>query len=458
VALNRRDLLVGGAALAGAALAAPLGPLLAPSRAAPSRADYGELFPARDRTTGLVLLYLPRGFKCWSFGWTGDPLEGGGATPSNHDGMAVVGQAGSALILVRNHELRRYDGVFAKGAPSYDAGGGGGCVTLHFDVRRRELVRAYASLTGTVTNCAGGPTPWGSWLTCEEDVNGSDTGVATLAQRHGYAFEVPASGGASAQPLAALGRFVHEAAAVDPATGDVYETEDERIVRIGPTLVRGAGFYRFVPNERGRLAKGGALSMLAVAGEPQKDLSGPFEAGTRFLVEWVDVADPDPDFGDPDPFGQAFAAGGAAFHRLEGCWYAAGRIWFASTTGGRAARGQLWCYDPAASELALAFESPHAGVLDSPDNLAASPRGGLLLCEDGSDGSFLHGMTPDGEIFRFAQNRVLLDGERNGLEGDYTGSEFAGATFSPDGKWLFVNLQEPGISFAITGPWSKGAL
>jgi secreted PhoX family phosphatase len=85
-----------------------------------------------------------------------------------------------------------------------------------------------------------------------------------------------------------------------------------------------------------------------------------------------------------------------------------------------------------------------------------SPRGGLVLCEDGTE--YLHGLTVDGEIFRFAQNSVVLNGEKNGIVGDFSGSEFAGATYSPDGHWLFVNIQTPGITFAITGPWGKGAV
>jgi secreted PhoX family phosphatase len=104
------------------------------------------------------------------------------------------------------------------------------------------------------------------------------------------------------------------------------------------------------------------------------------------------------------------------------------------------------------------FESPSAEVLNAPDNLCVSPRGGLVLCEDGSGQEFVHGLTTDGQIFRFAQNNVVLDGERNGIAGDFTGSEFAGATYSPDGHWLFFNIQSPGISFAVTGPWGSGAL
>ena len=98
-------------------------------------------------------------------------------------------------------------------------------------------------------------------------------------------------------------------------------------------------------------------------------------------------------------------------------------------------------------------------MLNAPDNLCVSPRGGLVLCEDGSGTEYVHGLTVEGEIFRFAQNNVDLRATPvKGFSGDYRGSEFAGACYSPDGKWLFVNVQSPGITFAITGPWRSGAL
>jgi len=121
-------------------------------------------------------------------------------------------------------------------------------------------------------------------------------------------------------------------------------------------------------------------------------------------------------------------------------------------------QGQIWVYDPREERIGLLFESPDAQVLNMPDNITVSPRGGLVLCEDGSGLEYLHGLTMGGEIFRFAQNNVKLAGERNGFTGDFTGSEWAGACYSPDGRWLFVNIQSPGITFAITGPWGSGAL
>jgi uncharacterized protein len=178
-------------------------------------------------------------------------------------------------------------------------------------------------------------------------------------------------------------------------------------------------------------------------------------------VEWVDIATPDnPLPTSPGNFvwAQGRARGAATFARLEGCWYGNdAKIYVVSTSGG-IGQGQVWEYDPQAEVIRLLFQSPGAAVLNAPDNITVSPRGGLVLCEDGSGQEFLHGLTVEGEIFRFAQNNIVLNGERNGLVGNFTGSEWAGACYSPDGRWLFANVQSPGITFAITGPWMSGAL
>ena len=92
----------------------------------------------------------------------------------------------------------------------------------------------------------------------------------------------------------------------------------------------------------------------------------------------------------------------------------------------------------------MLFQSPSAAVLNAPDNITVSPRGGLVLCEDGSGDEFLHGLTLDGQIFQFCRNTTVLNGERNGISGNFTGSEFAGACYSPNGEWLFVNDPGPG--------------
>ena len=261
-----------------------------------------------------------------------------------------------------------------------------------------------------------------------------------------------ADGNASAVPLKDMGCFKHEALAVDPQSGIVYETEDQTT----------AGFYRFTPNKPGELSQGGTLEMLKVPGSP--DLSRGVDPNREYDCEWVLIDDPHRGHhkteGDElGVFAQGSAKGGTTFARLEGCWYGNEVIYFVSTSGGNSGSGQIWSYDPQANSLKLVFESPSAEVLESPDNLAVSPRGGIVLCEDGDlIPQRVHGLTPDGKLFDFAANNVQLKGERNGWSGDFRGSEWAGATFSPDGKWLFSNVQNPGFTVAITGPWEDRGL
>lgn len=445
--LDRRSFLRGSAAVAAGAAAAslPFQALAARSAAAapagrPTRGPgYGELRPTRDQTTGLELLLLPRGFEYLSYGWTNDPMDNGAPTPNAHDGMAAY-RYGDRVHLVRNHE-RGYSPAFT--TPAYDAGAGGGTTTLVFDPDAGAWLGSEPSLGGTVRNCAGGPTPWGTWLSCEENFSAS-TGV-----RHGYVFEVPSSGPSDAVPLTAMGRFNHEAVAVDPATGIIYETED-----------RGdACLYRFVPAVPGDLRRGGrlqALALGAVARDTRRDGSGT-EYGR---AGWVDIADPDPAADTMRVTAQA--AGAAIFGRLEGAWYGNGRIYVITTNGGPTGQGQVFELDPATDELRVLFASPGPDVLNAPDNICVSPRGGLVLCEDGSGTEYVHGLTTDGEIFQFAANNVDLragTAGKNVAATDYRGSEWAGSVFEPkNGDWLFVNIQSPGITFAITGPWQQGAL
>jgi uncharacterized protein len=445
--MNRRSFLRGAAA-AGAAI--PFQALLARAAEPRRRAlalgktgGYGPLVETLDETTGLPLLMLPEGFKYLSFGWTGDPLSSGRPTPGAHDGMAVFPAGLNRVRLVRNHE-RGIGTPFSTAV--YDSAAAGGTTTLEFDTANGALVAAHDSLSGTIKNCAGGPTPWGTWLTCEETND-------YTSMPHGYIFEVPSDGTlGSGVPLREMGRFAHEAVTVDPVTGYVYETEDQGT---------NSGFYRFVPNTPGDLAGGGSLSMLKLVSTWAADLNLGQASGATFDAEWVPIAWPEnTSAGAPAThvFTQGRTLGGARFARLEGSWLGIdGRIYIVSTSGGAVSQGQVWAYDPREEQIVLIFESPSAAVLNAPDNITVSPRGGIVLCEDGSGIEYMHGLTVEGEIFKFAQNNVVLNGEK-GFTGNFTGNEWAGACYSPDGRWLFANIQNPGITFAITGPWSAGAL
>lgn len=471
--VSRRDFLRRSAGLAGAVTVGSLAGIQGlPARAALAergvphgpfwpfwawlgQGGYGPLQPAPDLADGVARLALPSGFSYRSFGYAGTPMSDGFLTPLAHDGMAAFPLRNGNIRLIRNHEDRNGPGQGSLGGDAetkYDTQAGGGTTSLEVDPRTRQVVRDYVSLNGTIVNCAGGPTPWGSWLTCEETIAGPSSG---WGQPHGYVFEVPmeANGPVDAQPLKAMGRFVHEAVAIDPDSGIVYETEDRGT----------SGFYRFIPDQPGFLAAGGKLEMLAIQGRPNYDTSKGQRMGKHLRVRWVDVQDPDPasaETNDLAVFEQGAAEGGAIFSRLEGCWYGDGSIFFNATSGGDAGLGQVWEYRPrgnSGGQLILVFESRSAEVLESPDNICVTPRGGLLLCEDGDGQQFLRGLTQRGSIFDFALNTM----------NEY---EWAGATFSPDGQTLFVNIQgatrgpnppavgNEGMTLAIWGPWEDGAL
>ncbi len=457
---SRRHFLSTSASILGASTLAlsPLGRLLANAGQPSGRiTGYGALRPSKDLSTGLPLLELPEGFSYRTFGWTGELLDNGARTRGEHDGMGIVRSDGDLLIMVRNHECHSLDGGFAPAAATYDSQCDGGTTTLRFDAAKGEFIDARASLCGTLRNCAGGITPWGTWLSCEELVapagkHNVDGKKITLQRDHGFIFEVPADGLSNARPLLAMGQRKHEAACVHSASGVVYMTEDN-----DPA----AGFYRFIPNKPGQLADGGTLQMLKAKDQP--DLRKGLRTGQSFAVEWVDIDEPTRGISasgkDDGNVQQGIAAGGSQFLRLEGCMTEGDRIYFVSTSGGDRGAGQVFAYDVDKNALTVIYQSTDPKVLYYPDNLAVSPRGGLVLCQDSyrDEPQHLFGLTKDGGVFAFARNAVKLNGEK-GFRGDFSKAEWAGACFSPDGRWLFVNIYNPGFTVAITGPWQQGLI
>ena len=498
--LDRRTFLKTGAVAAGAAtLGGPFaGYLAAPAVAGKGRHLSNELVPVADLRDGVERLALPEGFRYRSFqpsarAASGGPtviLDDGAQLPGRHDGMACFGPPeGYGLVtLVRNHEE---NGSAENGAPRgrrtpvYDSAALGGTSTVVV-TPKGEVEHSFMSLGGTQMNCSGGRTPWNSWITCEETVNGYDVGDdftrgtagpltyvnnARLQKTHGYIFEVPAEGRASARPIRHAGRFAHEAVAFDPRHGDLYLTEDN--------FGFPSGFYKYVPpgdpTRAGRIRDGGTLWMLKVKGVDQAELSLHQANGTTYDVEWVEIDEPWFDFGRP-PAGatealhtndeaisfvsnQGLAKGAARFSRLEGAVFDQGWVFWTSTQGGATLAGeeapsgygdgfgQIWGYDIRARRLHMLYESPSREVLDFPDNVTMSRRNTLVVCEDGGEGNYLRGLTRGGRLFDIA---------RNNLPEPDANDEFAGAAFTPGGRTLFVNIQDTvGLSFAIWGPWHR---
>lgn len=412
------------------------------------------------------ILSLPDGFKAVVLSRTGDVMHDGFLTPGAHDGMGAFRGRDEKIIIIRNHELlpgsfdnspfgkknellakvdknRIYD--FAKGGDGLCIGG---TSTLIYNEESQNIEAHYLSLTGTVRNCSGGKTPWNSWITCEE-TSFTTSGEGTFEKDHGYNFEVPASdhiGLADPVPLKEMGRFVHESVAVHPSLGIVYQTEDE-----GDGL-----FYRYLPNAYGKLHKGGRLQCLVINEWKSADTrnwtklkADRFPEKKHFDVSWMDMDEVENPGNDLRHRGSK--KGAAIFASGEGMSYGRDELFFTASSGGAAENGQIFRYVPSKYEgqpqeknhpakLELFLESKNADTFQFCDNLTVAPWGDVIICEDNSDARII-GITPRGQSYVIAKNI------------GYRESEFAGPVFSPSGKTLFVNIQTPGLTLAITGPW-----
>jgi len=408
-----------------------------------SFAGYG---PLRPDPAGLI--DLPDGFTYRVLSRLGDRMDDGGTVPDRADGMGCFDLGRGELALVRNHELQ----------PQHDAGGPiakgfgrkdgvfvpGGTTTIVLDAASLAVKRQFRSLGGTIRNCSGGVTPWGSWLSCEEAPTGPGQRYGEgLEQNHGWVFEVPASarGLVDPVPLKAMGRFNHEAACVDPATGIVYMTED----RDDSVL------YRFLPRTPGKLAEGGRLQAMVIEGlaDTRNWTSPAMPVGKPYRVSWIDCDDVEAP--QDDLRLRAAAKGAALVARGEGLHMGIKRgqaeVYACCTSGGAKQLGQIFRLSPGVAgkpdTIELFFESESTEQFNFGDNLTVAPSGHLIVCEDQYtevQENHIRGITPDGRAYTLA----LLKAQ----------TELAGGCFSPDGKWLFVNVYSPAATLAITGPWT----
>ena len=401
---------------------------------------YGELV-----TDPNGLLDLPESFSYRVLSSLGDAMSDGARVPDKADGMGCFDLGDGRLALVRNHELvpsddagGRFDHGFGTKAGEWVPGG-----TTHVvvDANSLSVLDQFRSLGGTIRNCSGGVTPWGTWLTCEESPTGPGQKYGDgLNQNHGWVFEVPADaqGLIEAIPLTAMGRFNHEAACVDPKTGFVYLTED----RDDSVL------YRFKPSVPGRLAEGGQLQAMQVQGIADlRNWSGTnIKSAAPAAVQWVDLDNVESPLDDLRL--HAAARGASLIARGEGIHMGESEAFVCSTSGGNAGLGQIFrlSLSPSGEDdrIELFFESVSHHQFNFGDNLTVAPNGHLVVCEDQYTDvvdNHLRGITADGYAYPIAKLNLQ--------------TELAGACFSPDGKVLFVNVYAPTKTLAITGPWEQ---
>ena len=375
---------------------------------------------------------------------TNDLMTDGLKVPDRPDGMTCIDTPNNTITLIKNHEIgnpnypNSFDTSLSK-KDSYDLAASsypytGGTTNLVLNKDNLETVKHYRSLLGTISNCAVGTTPWGTWISCEE----------TRVKNHGYAFEVfPSDKSIKANRLTNLGRFKREAVAINKKTGIVYQTEDDRT----------GLFYRYIPSEKNNLYSKGKLQALKVIENIDlRNRNGSIQTGYKFDVEWVTIDDFKAD--KQTTMDQGLLKGAMPFDGGEGIINDNNSIYFTCKRGGQKLFGQLFKYNPSEFEgtkdenkqpptIEIFYESYDENEYSMGDNIVVSPWGDLIICEDhGHSGCRLIGMTTSGRIYHIAQ-----------VSNSY--SELAGVCFSKDSKYMFVNVQDEGKTVAIYGDWSK---